>query len=216
VRRFEINISELEESIRQLGHLTQMLTAQHMHACAVVFTGHMIDLDTRKTPRFPSHLEHAAARAIGQVLRMLRDECHGNIVGLSSAARGGDVLFLEACRKLMVEAFVVIPFSREKFAETSVMGVASGSWLERYNSMLNLLGPDRVEIMTETASPEAFDRCNSRLIELAASMGRQVILLGLLDSEAIQENGGAAHFAAKVRSIGGRVEVIELNKLGKL
>jgi len=190
-----------------------MLTERKKSRCSVIFTGHMIDLETRQEPRFPAKLEHIAGAAILLALRRLREESEGDLVGLSSAARGGDLLFLEACQRLMIEAFVVIPFSREKFAETSVVGVASGCWLERYNKMLDHLGPSQVEVMSETPSPQAFDKCNLRLLEAASSMCQQVVLLALVDSDSVQESGGTAHFVAKVRDTGGQVEIIELNKL---
>src|SRR5688572_17986782 len=109
----------------RFGQQVQMPTAQgrKRRACSVIFTGHMIDLPTRESSRFPPHLEAVAGKAIGRALRRLGKEFDGDIVGVSSAARGGDLLFLESCRQLKIETFVVIPFSRATFAETSVEGV---------------------------------------------------------------------------------------------
>jgi hypothetical protein len=173
----------------------------------------MIDLPDRDEPRFPPALEPLAVEEIERSLRRLRDEFGEDLVGLSSGARGGDLLFLETCEKLGIETFVVLPFSRVEFAKTSVIGVASGNWLERYDRMLDRLGPKRFEIMAETPSPEAFDACNLRLLELSGQMGAAVVLLALLDSDALQPSGGSAHFAQRVSDIGGRVDVIDVKLL---
>jgi hypothetical protein len=173
----------------------------------------MIDLPDRKSPRFPPALEPLAAEEIERSLRRLRDEFGEDMIGFSSAARGGDLLFLEACEKLGIEAFVVLPFSRAEFVATSVAGVPNGNWRERYDRMLDRLGPNRVEEMTETPSPEAFDKCNLRLLELAGHIGKAVVLLGLLDGDALQQSGGSLHFAERVRGIGGRLDVIDVKLL---
>ena len=183
------------------------------YACAIMFTGHMIDLPGRQPPRFPPELEPLAAREMARSLRRLKREFGANIIGLSSAARGGDIIFLEACAKLALAGFVVLPFSREQFAEASVAGVPSGDWLSRYDRALDRLGPEHLEIMQGTPSPEAYDACNLRLLELAHQMSAHVVLLGLLDGDTLQERGGSAHFARRVRDGGGRVDVIDVKAL---
>lgn len=183
------------------------------HACAIIFTGHMIDLPDRQSPRFPPELEPLAGIEIKQKLRELKAEFSDDIIGFSSAARGGDILFVEACESLAVPTVVILPFSRERFIETSVAGVTSGDWISRFDRALDRLGPPRVEIMAEAATPEAYDACNLRLLARAREAGKQVILLGLLDRETLQETGGSAHFAQRVRDGGGRVDVIDVKAL---
>ena len=190
-----------------------MTSAAQKAAAAVIFTGHMVDLPGRTSPRFPPSLEPMATAAIERSLQRLQEEFGGSLIGLSSAARGGDLIFLETCEKLGIATRVVLPFARASFAETSVAGVSSGDWLGRYASLLDRLPPARLELMSEPVGDAAFEACNERLLERARELGRSVVLLALLEPAMLQPSGGAVQFAANVRQHGGRIDIIDVRSL---
>lgn len=59
----------------------------------------------------------AAKAAIARELEIIRGTIEGELVGISSAAAGADLLFLEACGEAAVRTVVLLPFSRERFHE---------------------------------------------------------------------------------------------------
>lgn len=58
-----------------------------------------------------------AKSAISRELEILRDTVSGELVGISSAAAGADLLFLEACREAGLKTVILLPFSENRFAE---------------------------------------------------------------------------------------------------
>lgn len=97
-----------------------------------IFTGHRIDAADRAAPRFPPSLEPRVRDAIAQVLRD-----HRIRAGVSSAANGADILFLEALQSLEgSDSRIVLPFSEEEFIDVSVRNGADESWVARFKTVM--------------------------------------------------------------------------------
>lgn len=188
-------------------------TSGKRHAGALIFTGHMVDAPDRQKGRFPPTLEPLAAAEIDAALGRLAAEFSGDLIAFASVARGGDVLFIEACLRRGIAIYVVLPFGREAFAQSSIVGVPSGDWLARYNRALEALGAAHIEVMNEPVSDTAFEACNNRLVERASALGQSIVLLALLENGALEKTGGSAAFAASVQGAGGRVELIDVKAL---
>src|SRR5271166_4008211 len=95
----------------------------------ILFSGHMIDAQGRKTPRFPPDKEPIAANAIAAALAELdvgaRDLC------ICGGACGGDLLFAEAALARFARLELYIPFDEPTFLEESV-DFADRDWRARY------------------------------------------------------------------------------------
>lgn len=59
----------------------------------------------------------AAKQAILRELRMIRTGVECELAGISSAAAGADILFLQACRELGMKTVILLPFPKEKFID---------------------------------------------------------------------------------------------------
>ncbi len=57
-----------------------------------------------------------AKAAIAHELETIRGTVAGELVGISSAAAGADLLFLDACREAGLRTVVLLPFPKERFA----------------------------------------------------------------------------------------------------
>jgi tetratricopeptide (TPR) repeat protein len=99
-------------------------------ATVIAFAGHMIDRPGRDLPRFPPWLEPFVADALRKKLAGL----HRPIV-YTSAACGGDLLFIEAAFAIDAEVNIVMPFDREDFVRTSV-AIAGAHWVDRFDRAL--------------------------------------------------------------------------------
>lgn len=70
---------------------------------------------------FSGHRKVAEPEEVKAVIRQELDSLaaslNGELIGLSSAASGADLLFLEACAEAGYRTIVLLPFERERFAE---------------------------------------------------------------------------------------------------
>ena len=94
-----------------------------------LFSGHMIDQPSRKTPRFPPDKEPIALHAIAQALDEIgvgsKDLC------ICGGACGGDLLFAEVALARGARLELFIPLEEPQFLEQSVI-FARDDWRERF------------------------------------------------------------------------------------
>lgn len=180
---------------------------------AVLFTGHMIDLPGRAEPRFPQHAEPAAWNAIRNEIETARQRTRGRIVGIASGARGGDLLFLDACRLFGIERRMVLPFPPEVFVETSVAGIPNGGWEAKFWDNWNSLPPAEREVLLTEKDNKGYALCNQRMIALAQELATAYEVVALWDGKAGDGPGGTAEHVEAVRGLGGRVQIIDTRTL---
>lgn len=176
---------------------------------AILFTGHMVDLPGRAHPRFPQHAEPIAWRAIRDAIDRARAQSRGRVVGIASGARGGDLLFHEACRLYGLERRMVLPFPVEPFIQTSVAGVPNGSWEQLFRDNWEALPPSEREIVLETRDEKGYALCNDRMIALAEEIATSFTIIALWDGKAGDGPGGTGEHVEKVRGIGGKADIID-------
>jgi len=171
---------------------------------SLLFTGHMVDLPGRPNPRFSSELVDAAGAEIERrIRRHTEDRIQQNVKGFASLARGGDILFHEACRKLGFETVIVLPFSQDKFLKTSVEGVESGDWEKRFQKLWNETPPARRHNLDRPVTDEAYIACNEFMLDLASRAGH-VQLITLWDESTGDGTGGTSHFIEEVKQKSGK------------
>lgn len=117
----------------------------------LLFTGHRVDTPDRPTPRFPPRSEARAREMIrgavaAELARSAREADGGTagappVRGISGAASGGDILFLEVCREMGIPCEVHLALPRDRYVERSVADTPG--WVERFDRLLAVL-PVRV------------------------------------------------------------------------
>ena len=167
----------------------------------IAFSGHMTDAPGRAIPRFSE--DHVAATR-DRIEAWLR--ANGGVVhAVCSAARGGDLVFLETVLELRGTATVLLPFPEADFKKSSVGSGLSRNgktWVERFDAVLKC---DRVvtrKPLMEKAppppeQPAAFARCNDTIVEEAERLANLFddaapTLLTLLTKGAADGRGGTA------------------------
>jgi hypothetical protein len=176
----------------------------------LLFTGHLIDAPGRADPRFPPELEVAASEAIASEIAKIVPS-----IGIASAARGGDILFHEACRARGIQTMIVLPFPIAEFKKQSVSGLADDRWEKRFHSLLSSAGSQIVKVETLNSS-NVFRACNEAMLNLARASDPTPTLLALWDRQVGDGPGGTAEMVMAVEHLGGRVIVIELSSLSRL
>lgn len=167
---------------------------------SLLFTGHMIDKPDRLEPRFPPTLEPAAKRRLLEAVAPYASLHEGATRGFASGARGGDILFHEACQASGIPTTLILPFSPELFVGTSVK-LPRSDWDERFWRLWHGLDEAAREVMDLPVSPEAYALCNLHLIDRARQHGT-VHLIALWDGKGGDGPGGAADLVGRAEAIG--------------
>lgn len=177
-----------------------------------VFTGHRIDDSSRAVSRFPPGLEPQIKAAITQWL------ASSNVrAGVSSAANGADILFLEALQELEgSDTRIVLPFSEKEFIETSVRNGADESWVSRFQTVI-----DRATRVTIAASDRVgtgrgpFEYANRIILGqglmLAQELQSSLCGLAVWNGESEESPGGTADTVERWRQQQLTVHTVDLS-----
>jgi hypothetical protein len=188
--------------------------AEKPFALALIFTGHMIDLPGRKPPRFPPEMANSAAAAIRRLIIAAQRSAGGSVVGIASAARGGDILFLDACRDLGIEIRILLPFAKKRFLISSVGKISDEDWNARFEALWRATPKAYRQVLRPRPSQNPYEHCNLRILALAQELAGNTRLIGLWDGrEKLPKPGGTASFIAHVRASGGGFWHIDSRKL---
>ncbi|MEW5722365.1 MAG: TRAFs-binding domain-containing protein [Thermodesulfobacteriota bacterium] len=141
-----------------------------------VFTGHNLDRPGRSAARFPAGSPTLAEAVYAALRESLA--AHQVGFGFSSAAAGSDLLFLKALRDLGLEAYVVLPYNKERFLADNVAYAPGEYWLNLFHSVMDdLEQKDRVAYASEWPvgeGPDIYEYANQVLFGLARLKARQL------------------------------------------
>jgi len=182
-----------------------------------VFSGHMIDLPGRNSPRFPPQLEEQVKQAILNRLRELDLR-----IGYASAACGSDILFLEAILELKGEIHIVLPYTEEEFIADSVKIIPDSNWEQRFNKLLekanevficfNSNKPENCNVLYEYAHHVIHGLGKMR----AESLETEIIHLAVWNGKPGDALGGTAWSIEKCKQWGYQIEIIDIESIRNL
>ncbi|GGW37109.1 tetratricopeptide repeat-containing protein [Arenibacter certesii] len=187
----------------------------------ILFTGHMIDAEDRKSPRFPKELEPDVRQRIkGNIEEIVKKTpTDQEWLGISGGASGGDILFLEVCRELGIKRKMYLALPPDKFIVESVQQ-AGNTWVERFYNLYE--DPDtEISILADTKELPIWlqgkkgysfwERNNLWLLNTALSYGgHNLTLLALWDGKGEDGPGGTKHMIEEVKKKGAKSKVIDL------
>jgi len=135
----------------------------------IVLAGKRIDAVDSETPRFPLDHVDAVKAEIRAIFRKLKPQAL-----VCSAANGADLLALDVARELQIPAYVVLPFDREAFRESSVVD-RPGAWGPLFDELVDdAERQSRLTVMEPTGdNHDAYlDAVNTMLAMAAELSGR--------------------------------------------
>lgn len=191
------------------GMIESPPSARPARALALLFTGHMIDAPGRTPPRFPPAMERVAAKVIRDEVAAAAERASHSLIGIASGARGGDILFHEACLALGVPTMLVLPFAVEPFLARSVRGVPEGEWEARFKALWTRLPACQRVVLDGENDSDPFGACNRAMLAMARNLGETVRLLALWDGADAKKPGGTGAFVAEARAGGGIARQID-------
>ena len=186
----------------------------------VVFSGHMIDLPGRPEERFPQSKELVVSERIKQQLEEWK--IGPGDLAICGGARGGDIIFAEACVARGAEVWLFIALDEAEFLEESVRGVLEGKWEQRYFDLRDRPSVKVFSQIERLKSPpkgtSPFARNNLWMINTArveADDPKNLYAALVWDEKPTGDGpGGTSDFASRVKRFGGRVApVINPTKL---
>jgi class 3 adenylate cyclase len=208
-RKQALQISSLYEDETIRDRIVEAFPTLGIVACS----GHLID-NPGKRRRFPPEAEEIVRRKIDERLDKLGSNC-----GYSSAGCGTDLIFLEALQDRGGETHIFLPFSKEKFIQTSVHREGT-DWTNRFEKALD--HATSVHYVTSEGyygDDTLFSFCNDVMLGFAAMRGRGLNedpnLLLFWDGNP-GETGGTGEIANSWRQTFNEPEVISSNEVLEL
>lgn len=144
----------------------------------------------------------AAKAAISRELETIRATVTGEIAGISSAAAGADLLFLDACKEAGLKTIVLLPFPENRFADDFD---APAEW-ERAERHIHEAWWSEVSPGGEDA-PAAYHVVARQILEIADRM------VFLWNGEPARGIGGTAETVAEARNHGPPSRIIDSTTL---
>lgn len=173
------------------------------------FSGHRVDAPGRREPRLPPEALPEVGLRIRGALEVLQPA-----LGISSAANGSDILFLEAMQAIGAEVEIVLPLADEAFVARSVEHPSDPGWPGRFRVALRAAA--RVHRLNGDAMApgRAFRMTNDFLLacarQRAREQNRELVVLAAWDGRPGDGEGGTAALVAAARRLRERVEILPL------
>lgn len=177
----------------------------------VALAGRRVDLRSMEPSRFPSE-------AVDSVRNQLRSLFRNHQVQMvvCSAASGADLLALEAAGELGLRRRVVLPFTPDRFRETSVVD-RQRCWGQVYDHIIDAAQgtADLIILEEEAKNSLAYRRTNERILDEAMSVAGgscdlDSAVLAVLVWEGMPKGSedSTAHFGELARERGLEIEEI--------
>ena len=201
-------------------------TSALVPARVLLFTGHMVDDENRKVPRFPRspEAEAEASRLIAAAVSAEIAQTTGPIVGVAGGACGGDILFHETCERLGVPTQLYLALPPDRFAAASVSR-GGPSWVERFNRLRARTAArvlaDKVELpdwLSDRAETYTiWSRNNLWMLYNALALDApSLTLIALWDGAGGDGPGGTADLVDETSSRGHKVVILDAKRLKDL
>jgi len=220
-QQLDLLAANVETAIEVFPPMTARITNVVRPARVVLFTGHMIDLPGRVPERFPTRSEASARTVIRDRLQQEIERTEGAVVGVASAASGGDILFHEVARDLKIERRLLLPLPPDLFRNESVSPVGS-EWEKRFDVLMRefpsasfLARTDELPTwLGARADYNTWQRANLWMIYEAVAIDAQhLTLLALWDGTTGDGPGGTEHMIRLAKQQGASTVIIRTQDL---
>jgi len=181
---------------------------------STLFTGHMIDAKDRQNPRFPAYKEGNVRKEIRKHLIKVKQTTKDEITGIAGGACGGDILFHEVCAEINIPTEIYLALPVEEFKKASV-SFAGATWEARFDSLIKEL-PIHIlpGLQNNNHKENVWERVNTWMLDIVFKHGGEnVTLIALWDGKGGDGSGGTEHMVNITKDKGGRVDIIQIDKL---
>jgi hypothetical protein len=187
----------------------------------LLFTGHMVDAEDRKAPRFPrtAAAEAEAKRMIREAVIQERELGGNELTGIAGGACGSDILFHEVCEELGIPTNLFLAVKRDLFVVESVRR-GGPSWVERFNRLCERVSPRELSESTQLPiwlrskkNYSIWQRNNLWMLFNALVLHLPLTLIAMWDNGPADGPGGTTDLVAQVNDRGQKVIRLEAERL---
>lgn len=179
----------------------------------ILFTGHMVDSEGRKEPRFPAEKEESVKQELKNMLDHIIKEGIVGLKGIAGGASGGDILFHELCLESGIPTEMYLALPVEEFKKASV-SFAGEDWDNRFDLLRERLPIHFLPEEKKNINQNVWEATNLWMLNKALSDGgNNMTLLALWDGKGGDGNGGTEHMVQIAKEKGARIVIIDINKL---
>ncbi len=188
---------------------------------AILFTGHRMDAPGRTEPRFPAGSESGARAMIREAVVQEQQKADGmQLVGISGAASGGDILFLEICEDLAIPVRIQLAVPAADYIRESVAD-SGYEWVERFESLVRRHVPEilchdgHLPLWLRSLKEySVWQRSNLWMLFRALKISDNAMtLIALWDGEAGDGPGGTADMVNRARDRGAKIVHLDARRL---
>ncbi|WP_447968980.1 tetratricopeptide repeat-containing protein [Nitrospira sp. M1] len=188
----------------------------------ILFTGHRIDAEGRKSPRFPREKEAQGRAMIKEALMKEKEKNKGTFLGISGCASGGDILFHEVCKELDIPSQIYLAIPQNAYMKASVAD-AGPQWVERFNALLKTQSIEMLSDFNELPrwlrakkDYNIWQRSNLWMLHNALAISQNnLTLLALWNGEPGDDAGGTEDMVKRVKERGAHFIHLDTRKLLK-
>jgi hypothetical protein len=186
----------------------------------VVFAGHRVDAAGRLEPRFPSSRADRAKDLIRDALtKLVSDDL--DVLGLASAAPGGDLLFHETCAELGLRSIPCLPMPADKYSSQVFQDL--DEWRSRFlalcertrerkGQVLELSDQEGLPRWLHGTNVDPWERGNRWVFQMAlAAAARRTTLVALWDGKAEGDAAGGTAQMVRLARETGAIDVRVIN-----
>jgi hypothetical protein len=173
----------------------------------------MIDKKNRKNPRFPASKEQEVKAKILMQLTEEKNTALNPLTGIAGGACGGDILFHELCDELEIhsELYLALPPAAYKRQSVSFAGKI---WESRFDKLIKkhptTILPKEIRYNKEK---NIWAETNLWILGHVLKTGQSMTLIALWDGKTGDGKGGTEHMITKVQNKGGKIKIIDINKI---
>lgn len=179
---------------------------------SILFTGHLIDAAGRKEPRFPPEKELLVRAAVEQQLLQLTKNTSEKLIGITGAACGSDILFLELCESFEIHTEIYLALPKEEFKRQSV-SYAGKQWDERFERLIQKT-PVHIVSKHEDENESVWEKANLAMLNRALKNGPQhMTMIAVWNGSIGDGKGGTEHMVKVSKAAGASVKIIDITKL---
>jgi hypothetical protein len=187
-------------------------------ARSILFTGHQVDTQQRKEPRFPADKEPLARAAIREAVEREAAR-YGSVVGIAGAASGGDILFHEVCAELGIPTNEYLALPPELYVTESV-APGGPDWVRRFYALQSRFPSPPILARTKQlpgwlrhrGDYSIWQRNNLWMLNEALTAGAEnVTLIALWNGQKGDGPGGTADMIKIAQARGAETRVLDSN-----
>jgi len=224
-QRLDLRRDFVVEALEVTGSAENAAAAQPTGR-VLLFTGHMVDAEDRKTPRFPrtAAAEATARRMIEEAIIREQQLQESGLIGIAGGACGGDILFHEVCERLKISTRLFLAVPKDTFSANSVQHGGT-DWVERFNRLCARVPPRVLQEKETTQLPnwlhgrhsyDIWRRNNLWMLFNALALDLPLTLIALWDQGPADGPGGTRDLVAQVRDRGQKIERLPAEQLKAL